>query len=322
MQINIKSTFFLLFAFSSCSIFGQFTDQVNSNRPGESMSAFSVGKTIFQTEIGLYKVKENHKLLEYEASGFGTDIALRYGYFREQFEFITNIQYQNDKYISDFEEMNRNGFKKLVFGGKYLFYDPNKNYKEKINVYSWKKNHSFKWHQMIPALSGYVGMNMDFQNSPYNYQLKGGVSPKVMLISQNQFNGGHVFVINFFFDKITTTNKSYGYVMTYTRGINEHWSAFVENKAIQSNYYSDGIFTTGAAYLFDKSMQIDASLSSNYKDTPSLFYAGLGFSWRFDKNYKEVKMKIKNGKEDKKSKKDKKAKIPVEEVPVEKPSKE
>jgi hypothetical protein len=35
-------------------------------------------------------------------------------------------------------------------------------------------------------------------------------------------------------------------------------------------------------------MQIDASISTNFKDTPTVLYGGIGFSWRYDGNYKEV----------------------------------
>jgi hypothetical protein len=70
------------------------------------------------------------------------------------------------------------------------------------------------------------------------------------------------------------------------------------------DYYSDGIIRAGAAYLFNKDMQIDASIGKNIKDTPSIISGGIGFSWRFAKNYKEVKIEKDNGsKMDKKMKK-------------------
>ena len=49
-------------------------------------------------------------------------------------------------------------------------------------------------------------------------------------------------------------------------------------------------FRLGATYLFNKDIQIDASLVSNVKSTPSILYGGIGFTWRFVKNYQEVKM--------------------------------
>ena len=46
--------------------YGQHTDQINSNRPGETMSAFAVGKSVIQVESGIYGITENHSLLNYE----------------------------------------------------------------------------------------------------------------------------------------------------------------------------------------------------------------------------------------------------------------
>ena len=100
--------------------------------------------------------------------------------------------------------------------------------------------------------------------------------------------------------------QSKGYVVTLTKGFNDNWSGFVENKGIKNEYYSDGIFTAGAAYLVSNSLQLDASVSRNYKDTPKLLFVGLGASWRFDSNYDEVLYRT--PKKEKKKDKSKKSK--------------
>ena len=41
-----------LFLFTSSIAVAQYTDQLNSNRPGASIGAFSVGKNVFQSELG------------------------------------------------------------------------------------------------------------------------------------------------------------------------------------------------------------------------------------------------------------------------------
>jgi hypothetical protein len=46
----------------------------------------------------------------------------------------------------------KTALKQTVLGAKYLIYDPLKN-QEQRNIYSWKANHSFNWHQLIPAVS-------------------------------------------------------------------------------------------------------------------------------------------------------------------------
>ncbi len=292
---------YILVLFISTS-FSQFTDVINSNRPGESMSAFSVGKTILQTEVGVSKIQEKHNTLLYDATGYGLDFVARYGILSSELELILTTQYQWDTYNFGNLIVDRLGNKKFIIGGKYLFYDP---YKKEVkpNIYSWKANHSFKWSSLIPAVSLYAGVNFNFSGNNFIAVAQPSYSPKIILITQNQFTGSQVFVMNFFMDNITSVNSSIGYVLTYTKGFNDHWSAFLENKGVKSNFYSDAIATGGVAYLFDKSKQVDISISKSFKNTPSLFYGGLGFSWRFDKNYKPEKVKVSKNKKSKKSSK-------------------
>lgn len=294
--------------------YAQHTDIINSNRPGETMSAYAVGKSVIQAEVGIYGIKQHHELLDYDANGFGLDATVRWGVFKENLEVIATLQYQNEQVSAPFFDTNRSALKQTILGAKYLIYDPFKNYKEKVNIYSWKANHSFKWRQFIPAVSVFAGANITSSNNPYAYSnknpyttnLKGGLSPKIMLITQNHLgNGSWVFVTNFIADYITTDYPSYGYVLTLTKGFNKKWSGFVENQGFKSDLYSDAIVRGGAAYLLSDNMQVDASLSSSLKNTPSIVYGGIGFSWRYDANHKDVIVRLDSGK--KKDKKQDKA---------------
>lgn len=305
---SIQTLFVLIFGITSQISFGQFTDEINSNRPGRSMMAFSVGKSVFQTETGLHYVNEDHKTLDYKASGFMAEFDMRWGLFFEQLELIAEFQYQNDSYTSDVLDKNRSALKKTLFGAKYLIYDPFKNYEEKPNLYSWKANKKFKWRQLIPAVAVYGGANLNFSDNQFNFVPVGieepKVSPKAMIIAQNHFGSQWVLVTNVAYNKIGSEFASIDYILTLTRGFNSKWSGFIENQGYMGDYYSDGLFRMGAAYLFNKDMQIDASIGKNIKNTPSLFTGGIGFSWRFTKNYKEVKIEKDNGsKMDKKVKK-------------------
>ncbi|RBN52011.1 transporter [Flavobacterium psychrolimnae] len=284
--------------------YGQHTDQINSNRPGETMSAFAVGKSVIQIETGVYGIKQNHSLLNYDANGFGIDATLRWGLFMEKLELIADIQYQNEKYTNLFNSSKRADFKQTVLGAKYLIYDPFKNYEKKVNIYSWKANRAFNWRQLVPAVSVFAGANFTMADNPYSFSAESSISPKIILITQNHLGDGRwVFVTNIIADYITTDFPSYGYVLTLTRGFNDKWSGFVENQGFKSDFYSDAIVRGGAAYLLNKDMQIDASISTSLKDTPSALYGGIGFSWRYDANYKEVRINIDSGDSGKKAEK-------------------
>ena len=312
-MLKIKIFFITGFLSIPQLFFSQYTDEINSNRPGETMSAFSVGKSVIQAEIGFYGINEKHDLLDYKANGFGTDLMLRWGLFFEKLELIADIQYQNQEFTTPYTQFKKNNLKQTVLGAKYLLYDPFKNYEKKVNIYSYKANRRFDWHQLIPAVSVFAGANFVRANNPFAYgsntlnfvSTEGSISPKIMLITQNHFGDGRwVLVSNIIADYITTDYSGYGYVVTLTRGFNKKWSGFIENQGYKSDLYSDAIVRGGAAYLLSGNIQIDASVSSNFKNTPSILYGGLGFSWRYDANYKENQMQF--GKE--KKTKDKKSK--------------
>ena len=81
----------------STTAFSQYTEVINSNRPGVSRSAFSVGTNVAQLEVGPYFLKEKRTpVTTYEVSGFGVDFAARYGLLFEELELNIEGTYQND----------------------------------------------------------------------------------------------------------------------------------------------------------------------------------------------------------------------------------
>ena len=82
----IKSTCILFFSLLTALCFGQYTDVINSNRPGVSRSAFSVGTNVLQFEVGPYIINEKRTpALSTEVDGFGVDFSARYGLFFEEY---------------------------------------------------------------------------------------------------------------------------------------------------------------------------------------------------------------------------------------------
>ena len=303
-MMNIKTFFLVGFLLISATQYAQYTDIINSNRPGKSMSAFSVGKTVIQAEVGLYGIREDYDLSRYEANGFGTELDVRYGAFFDQFEFTLNTQYQYDWYQAPLINDTRGGFKQVTVGAKYLVYDPFIK-QDKPNIYSWKANHKFNWKQFIPAVAVYAGLNFNLGDNPFTFPTDRTISPKVMVITQNHFGSKWVWVNNIIADKYMTDYPTLGIISTMTRGFNMRWSGFLEFQGYKSDWYADTVFRLGAAYLVRENIQLDASFTKNVKDTPSLLLANVGMAWRFDSNYETNYKRVKG---EKKSKKDKKSK--------------
>lgn len=282
-----KSIIICLLFLISTSAFCQYTDVINSNRPGVSRSPFSVGTKVAQFEVGPYMINEKRTpALKTEVSGFGIDFAARYGFLFEQLELNIEGTYQNDTktYFSSiiFDESRAN-FKNLTLGAKYLIYDPYKNSEnEKPNLYSWKANHRFRWSSLIPAISIYAGANYDTKNNPYTAGGIEGFSPKVMIASQNNFAGGWVLVVNLIKDRIGTDQSDFQYIFTLTHSFSPKWVVFGETQGIQSDFYADNLFRFGGAFLASKDFQLDTAVTFNTKDTPSVFSVNFGASYRLD----------------------------------------
>ncbi len=308
----------------SFQVHSQYTEIINSNRPGVSRSAFSVGKNVLQFEAGPYYVKEEHTPLRYDVSGIGADFSVRYGLFFEQLEVNVEGTYQRDTFTdmrsAIDQESSRSNFKNFTIGAKYLVYDPYKDPDyDKPNLYSYHANRGFKWKHLIPAVSIYAGMNIDSDNNPYTAPDVEGISPKIMVASQNNFSGGWVFVINLLKDRIGSDFSDFQYILTLTKSVGNQWAVFGEAQGIKSDFYADNLFRLGGAYLWTRDFQLDTAVTFNTKDTPSVFNINFGASYRLDwhedpdpeggdaESQIEKRLK-KNNKKNKKKKKRKKRK--------------
>ncbi len=305
--------FFLLFSFTYVS--AQYTETLNSNRPGNSQGAFSVGRNVLQFETGLGIGKEEHSLLNTETNVFTFDYSVRYGFFKEELEISLIGTYQSNTITSTVgnvsNEIKQSNFKSNTIGAKYLFYDPyRKRELEGPNLYSWKANNRFQWEDLIPAISIYGGANIDFADNPFTPETESSISPKLVLATQNNWLGGWVFVTNIIADRITTDYPSYGYILTLTHTPTDWFSVFIENQGIKSDFYADQLLSAGTAILLSKDLHVDASVLINFKDTPSRLFGRIGIAYRFDMHDKDeyIEEKGKAGKANRDEKKGKKKK--------------
>lgn len=287
MMNSIKTAITITLISLSINSFAQYTEVINSNRPGASRSAFSVGTKVLQFELGPYYISEEHTPLKYDVSGFGIDFSARYGLLWEELEINIEGTYQNDTKTDNRSaipvENDRANFKNMTIGAKYLVYDPYKNAEEaKPNLYSWKANRKFKWKSLIPAVAVYLGANFDADDNPYTAPDVEGFSPKVMISTQNNFAGGWVFVMNLIKDRIGSDYSDFQYILTLTHSFTPKFVIFGEAQGISSDFYADNLFRFGAGYLLSKDFQLDSAITFNTKDTPSVLSVNFGASYRFD----------------------------------------
>lgn len=265
--------------------FSQYTDVINSNRPGLSVSAYAVGHNVAQIEAGVFFEQSDHNLLNTESNIWGGTISLRYGLLVEQLEinYEGTFQNQNITFINSGLEQSLTDFSRNRIGLKYLVYDHYKNpERNKPNLYSWKANRGFKFKNLIPSVALYGGATFNIGDNPF-YVGDPTVSYRGMLATQSKLTPRFVLITNIAYDRITTDFPELSYLISLSHAFkNPKWSAFVEHQGIDSDRYTDILLRGGIAHLLTDDLQIDVNIGASFKNTPSRMFATVGGSYRFD----------------------------------------
>ncbi|NOQ92456.1 MAG: transporter [Flavobacteriaceae bacterium] len=294
---QLYTTLFFLF-FMQLS-FAQYTEVINSKRPGFSDSPYSVGTKVYQVEAGLFYKNIGNYLYwnnttgeanEYSAKAFGTDITFRTGQFFEKLEFNLDLAVQNEN--RDYTKptvYSESGFglSKLTVGAKYLIYKPSYTDKSK-EIRSWKARHSFDKRRLLPAVGAYIGLNTNLLNDLYKNS--GGLSPKFAIFTQNDLTNRWVVLTNFIMDQAFTDASENSFILTSTYALTQQWSVFGEGQGFfRKNVPNDFQFGAGAAYLVNNNIQADLSARMIYDERgDNTFLFGGGISWRLDRHKDKI----------------------------------
>jgi hypothetical protein len=277
---------FLLIGISQLAS-AQYTDIINSNRPGFSRSPFGVGSHVYQVEGGFFYRKSQIKKRFSKPRSYGEMISLRYSHFDEKLEFNLDLAYASDKlafrtiYTS---YKNITGLSQFTIGAKYLLFKSEYENRSK-EIHSWKKRTQFDKNRLIPSVAVYFGINTPLVSDYYNY----GISPKIAVYLQNDITNRYAILTNFIVDKLGTYEASYTYIITETYSLNDKYSIFLENLGRYNvNLGNEQQFAGGLAYLKSNNFQLDASFRFVIEGKSTGAYLGLGASWRLDKHIKYV----------------------------------
>ena len=221
--------------------FSQYTEIINSNRPGSSHGAFAVGVNVLQFESAVsVQTLKHSNLNNSQIEGLNFNYLFRYGFLDEKLEvyldgnIITRNIIDNNYLNNYYTDISETLVGKQTIGFKYLFLDPFKNKKwHGENVYSWNANRKIKLVDFIPAISAIVGSSFNFDNRvqyddlffklklPLHpdlmndniirmnnfYYPEQTISPFVGIATQHHFKGRWVVVNNLFYE-IALNNPS------------------------------------------------------------------------------------------------------------------
>lgn len=274
----------LIALFLSIGISAQFTEIINSNRPGQSDTPYSVGVGIHQIESGLFLADNNELSVDANYDSYGLEFVYRTGIFFERLEVDLRGSFTTEKerYIfnNQIESKTVSGLSDLVVGSKMMLYEQKYTDKSK-EVRSWKRRHSFDKKRLIPTIGIYTAFNTNLVNSTFKDELD-EPSLKGALLLQNNLSDRLVLVNNLIIDKIAKDNQYFQHSITGTFSISTTFSTFIEGlgqyQEGSSPFFDYGI---GFAYLLSPDLQLDTSFRSNLSEDFDSILISAGVAWRF-----------------------------------------
>jgi hypothetical protein len=293
MNVRRLHFFAVFFLIGHTSIFAQYTDVINSNKPGFSESPYSVGKNVYQFESNLFFRNITTDPTFSKPQSLGLDLLFRTSFFLEKLELNAQFTYQQDKvafkniFTSNYFT---SGFSRMTIGAKYLLFQ--KEYEDKSKeVRSFRRKYAFDRKRLIPSVALYLGMNTDFVNDIYK---RGDITQKVGVLLQQNLTTDFNLITNIFYDNIGSDFSEISYIVTATQSFSSRWSVFFENQTIFKKTQNNTNLALGFAYLYSRDLQFNSSGRLLFEGKAQGFYAGLGVSYRINKHkdlFKEVDKK-------------------------------
>ena len=281
--MNRLYLFIMSFFTGSVMVFAQYTDVINSNKPGFSESPYSVGRGVYQFESNIFLRNTAINPTFSKPQSLGIDLLFRTSFFLDKLELNAQLTYQKDKiaFKNIFtSHYFTSGLSRMTIGGKYLVYQ--QTYKDMSKeIRSWKRKNAFDITRLIPSVAVYLGMNTDFVNDIHK---TGSITPKVGILLQNNLSRNFNVITNFYYDNIGEDFAQYSYIVTLTQSFSNRWSAFFENQMVFQKYQNNINLGAGLAYLYSRNLQFNTSARFLFEGETQGYYAGLGISYRIDKH--------------------------------------
>jgi hypothetical protein len=281
--MNRLHFFVISFFIGSVTVFAQYTDVINSNKPGFSESPYSVGKGVYQFESNVFLRNTAITSTFSKPQSLGIDLLFRTSFFLDKLELNAQLTYQKDKvaFKNIFtSQYFTSGLSNMTIGAKYLVYQ--QAYKDKSKeIRSWKRKNTFDLARLIPSVAVYLGMNTDFVNDIHK---TGSITPKMGLLLQQNLTQDFNVITNFYYNNIGTDFAQYSYIITLTQSFSNRWSAFFENQMVFQKDQDNLDLGAGLAYLYSRNLQFNTSARLLFEGKTQGYYAGLGVSYRINKH--------------------------------------
>ncbi|MDA8594921.1 transporter [Flavobacteriaceae bacterium] len=271
----------------------QYTEVINSNRPGFNDSPYAVGTDVYQFELSSTGAYREELYTFNNAFSWGNSLDFHMGLLSQKLELHLQIDdtqtwlYESSIFGNNLETGN---LASLYAGFKFLLFqvplkDPD------LEIRSWKKKTSFDRRRLIPSIGLELGWSTpiyhkdpkDYIGTTFEYEeihLKAQSSPVVKVMTQNNLSDRWTLLMNLAYEnhKLGAISLGSYYV------ISDKWATFVDYKGQFDADENLQLWQGGFAHLINQNTQLNIGFGSNFNWSNEAFYANIGLSWRVDKH--------------------------------------
>lgn len=252
MNRFFNTTIFISFLFISFQNFGQVSETIQSDRPGQAFTQYTAGKNILQLQsgVGFFSSKNDF----FTTENIYKSLVLRYG-IKENIELNAAFNHSSIRVKDNppvyFETLKLSGIDQFNFGFRiHLFERP----------------------------SGFAGSIET--RARLNFLTSDEVQSEDDLGFISSISLGYpVGSSRFTFIGSTTDNIPFLFVVNYSLGISETVSTFVEFYGSYNDEFSNAL-DGGFAFLLNKDLQLDISGGIDIDEGLNYFFVEGGVSYR------------------------------------------
>jgi len=237
--------------------YGQYSETLSTDRPGQAFTPYTVGKGAFQFETGVAYLGSRESSTDFRSNSAGLAASFRHG-LSETFELNYGFNLLTRSLRADSADQNATGVQGMNVGTRF-------------NIKSGEGNQ--------PSFG--LLLTLFFNNFSHPAFRTDHVAP-LFLILYNQSLSDVVSIsgnLGMSWNGDTPQPQT-NYVLNLGFSLSENLSAFVENFGWISDGNLNTNFDGGIAYLINNNLQIDVSGGYGKNDGIADFFIGAGVSVR------------------------------------------
>lgn len=265
--ILIKRTSFSLFAsVLFLAGYGQYSETIRSDRPGQANTPFTVGARVFQIQAGGDVGGSQLDVVpETSGSNYLANSMFRYG-FTEQFEVSATVGYLNDEHNISDSSFTSSGINTLAIA---------------------LRSNVVESEGLVPSFGYMVEIGTPWVSEDFKADQ---IAPKIMVMTSQVLGGNWGFATNLGSTWNGMDAKPEGfYVLNLSLGVNDKIGVFGEHYASfsQGDWY--GKYDAGLSFLANNDLQFDilGGYSNDGMDL-SEWFVSAGLSWRMRGEKKNI----------------------------------